>query len=93
MKYQNNTSEGIVIPFRKPQEENEIADTGWIKFHPDEVKEVPEQAYETAEKHGLTKVDSKDEPAEAKTEEVKVEAEEYKIGKTKVETKKVKKRK
>ena len=96
MKYQNNTSEGIVIPVKNPQVGDEIADIGWIKFQPSEIKDVPEQAYETAEKHGLTKVESiKEEvaPIQVKTEEVKVIAEESKIGTTKVETKKVKKRK
>ena len=94
MKYQNNTSDGIVIPVKNPQVGDEIADIGWIKFQPSEIKEVPEQAYETAEKHGLTKVDSIEEvevKTEVKTE--KVEAEESKIGTTKVETKKVRKKK
>ena len=96
MKYQNNTSDGIVIPVKNPQVGDEIADIGWIKFQPSEIKEVPEQAYETAEKHGLTKVKSiKEETVEVKTEvkTEKVEAEESKIGTTKVETKKVRKKK
>lgn len=95
MKYQNNTSEGVVIPIKKAQVEDELSSIGWIKFHPGDIKEVPEQAHETAEKHGLTKVDSVEEVAEVETlaEDTEVEAEESKIGETKVETKKVRKKK
>lgn len=79
MKYQNNTSVGVVIPVKMPKLAHELANVAWVKFKPGEIKEVPERATETAEKHGLTKV------------EVEVKAMESSIGKTKVETKKKKK--
>jgi len=94
MKYQNNTSGGVVIPVKKPQIENEIADTEWIKFHVGDIKEVPEQAIAAAEANGLTKVDSIEETVEEKPKDepkAKVKATESKVGKTKVETKKVEK--
>jgi hypothetical protein len=85
MKYQNNSTEGIVIPVRRISGD-ELASTSWIKFHPGEIKEVPEHAILAANAHGLTKVDST-------VEESPVEAEVSVIADTPIETKKIKKSK
>lgn len=95
MKYQNNSAKGVVIPVKR-NVANEVASTSWIKFHPGEVKDIPEEAIAVAEANGLTKVeDTKEELKEEKpevAEESTVEAEVSAIADTLVETKQVKRK-
>jgi len=87
MKYQNNSTKGVVIPVKR-NVADEVASTSWIKFQSGEVKDIPEEAIAVAEANGLTKVE------ETKPKELKspVEAEESAIGDTPVETKQVKRK-
>lgn len=88
MKFKNETKEDVVIPVLR---DNLPSDKLIIKDG--ETKDVPEQAVEYAEIHGLTPVDDEVDTTEEQIEYGEIEAEKSSISNTKVETKQIKSKK